>query len=707
MRTRMNVAFSSLLVALLLVAAVIPAAAATTTQADLAPEVRTWLSTASTSAKLPVIVSFKSTTGLDRLSNLLGGVEHLQSVPMAYAKLSADQIRTVASWSDTRSVFGNRTYQLLDDVANRQIHADQVQTGYRLDRAYNGAGVGVAVIDSGVDATHPDLPYGTKVRKNFYVLGDPLSGDEPSVFVEGSPNTDTEVGHGTHVAGTIAGIGAASGGKYVGVAPGADIYMFRGGAGLNIFTWWAVRAFDWVIQNGKALNIRVISNSWGGGDGEDYDANDPVNIMSKAAYDHDIVVVFAAGNSGGPNMLGSNSVSPYVICVGAVDKSSAKASFTSTGRPGGDMTRDANGLYRPTVVAPGVDIIAPHSSTGAVMADGLDTSNPFYTHSDGTSMATPHVAGVVALMLQARPNLTAQNVIDILEGTATSLPSYERWQVGEGLVNAYAAVKAAVKGQVTFHPSTSGKTPQYTLLASADWNGQVLPAGYSVIDQTNALASDTPVNVAQGTDALYAEIEWASPNESIYLQLLDPSGKLVEESAGLTDIGFVNFRSVVTTSPVAGTWTVRVVGRINTLTDYRGYWGTYQLTTKYKAPSTTNLTTVTTAYSGTSNTSADAVHDSQYFTITVPTGATQVSAVLDWAETNYDLDLYLFDAAGRLVKSSTNGDINHEEVSVTTGTDPMMPAAGLPAGNWTLEVRGWLVVTPEAFAGTYSVTYPN
>jgi hypothetical protein len=371
------------------------------------------------------------------------------------------------------------------------------------------------------------------------------------------------------------------------------------------------------------------------------------------------------------------------------------------------MTRDANGLYRPTVVAPGVDIIAPHSSTGVVMTDGIDTANPFYTHSDGTSMATPHVAGVVALMLQARPKLTPKNVIDILEGTATNLTKYERWQVGEGLVNAYAAVKAAEKGQVKFPPSTHGKVPQYTQLASADWNGQVLPAGYSVIDQTNALASDTKIKVAKGTGALYAEIEWASSTESIYLQLLNPSGKLVEESAGLTDIGFVNFRSVVTTNPVAGTWTVRVVGRINTVTDYRGFWGTYKLTTKYQAPSTTNLKTVTTPYTGTSNTSVDRVHDSQYFTITVPQGATRVGATLDWAETNSDLDLYLYDAAGRLVKSSTNGDVNHEELAVTTGTDPMMPAAGLPAGTWTLEVRGWLVAAPQPFDGTYSVTRPR
>ncbi len=706
MRSRLQLACTSLIVALLLVGGAVQTASATVS-AEIAPEVRTFLSAASSSAKLPVIVSFKSATGVRKLSGMLGNVERLKSAPIAFAKLSPAQIRTVASWSATRSVFGNRTYKLLDDVANREIHADKVQSGYRLKQPYNGAGVGVAVVDSGIDATHPDLPLGTKVRKSFYVLGDPLSGDEPTQYVEGNPDTDTEIGHGTHVAGTIAGTGAASGGKWVGVAPGADIYMFRAGAGINIFSWWAVRAFDWVIQNSKTYNIRVISNSWGGGDGADYDPNDPVNIMSKSAYDHNIVIVFAAGNSGGPNMLGSNSVSPYVVCVGAVDKSGAKASFSSTGRPGGDMVRDANGLYRPTVVAPGVDIIAPHSITGAEMATGIDTTNPYYTHSDGTSMATPHVAGVVALMLQARPKLTAQNVIDILEGTATNMPNYERWQVGAGLVNAYDAVKAAIRGQVKFPPSTKGKTPQYKQLASQDWTGQVLPAGYVAEDQTGALASDTQVMVAKGTSALYAEIEWASANESVYLQLLDPSGKIVEESAGLTDIGFVNFRSVVTTNPVVGTWTVRAIGRINTVTDYRGYWGTYVLTSKYKTPSTTGLVTKTTAYNGTVGPSADAVYDSQYVTFTVPTGATAVAATLDWADANDDMDLYLYDATGRLVKSSTNGDVPHEEVSVSGGTDPMMPNAGLPAGTWKLEIRGWLIPGTEDFTGTYSVTAPK
>ena len=309
MRSRRLLGASSIVVALfLLLGAAVPVSAATTTRSapsSVAPAVTQWLAKANQSDKLAVIVAFNSDAGVARLKSLVGNVERLDSVPMAYAPLTASQIRQVMSWSETRSVWNNRVYTLLDDVANKMIGADRVVAGNGLKQPYNGAGVGVAIVDSGVDATHPDLPYGTKVKKSFYIVADPLSGQEPSQYVEGSPNTDTEVGHGTHVAGTIAGTGAASAGKYVGVAPGADIYMFRAGAGINIFSWWAVRAFDWVIQNGKANNIRVISNSWGGGDGEDYNADDPVNIMSKAAYDHNIVVVFAAGNSGGPNKLGS------------------------------------------------------------------------------------------------------------------------------------------------------------------------------------------------------------------------------------------------------------------------------------------------------------------------------------------------------------------------------------------------------------------
>ena len=698
------------LIALTMVLAIAgPATAATASQASLSSNVKQWLTKAGPSDRLDSIVSFKSGAGVTKLKSLVGSVETLQSVPMAFTSLSAAQVREVASWSETRSVWDNRKYTLTLDESTRMIKADKVWAGEGLRRPYTGAGVGVAVVDSGIDATHPDLPYGAKVKKSFYIAGDPVFGNEPAVYIEGSPLTDTEIGHGTHVASTIAGTGAASAGRYKGVAPGADIYAFRAGAGLNIFSWWAVRAFDWVITNGPALNIRVISNSWGGGDGENYDPSDPVNIMSKAAYDKNIVIVFAAGNSGGPNMLGANSVSPYVICVGATDKSFKKASFSSTGRPGGDMTRDANGLYRPTISAPGVDIVAARSAAGVYMTTEVDTENPYYTHSDGTSMATPHVSGVVALMLEARPQLTAQNVIDIIEGTAMNMPDYEQWQVGAGFVDAQAAVRAAEKGQTTFRPSTNGKTPMYKLLSSKDWTGQVLPAGYAVVGQTTALASDTKVTVGSGVDALYAEIEWASKNESVYLQLFNPAGQLVEESAGLTDIGFVNFRTVVTTKPVAGVWTVRAIGRVNALTDYRGFWGQYALT-KPPRTSTTTLVTSTTSFSGTVNVSVDpAVNDKQFVTFSVPAGATQIAAHVEWSDANgSDMDMYLYNPSGTQVASSTNDSSQpYEDLSVAGGgTDPMGTSTGLPAGTWKLEIRGWLVTAPEPFTGTYSVTAP-
>jgi hypothetical protein len=403
-------------------------------------------------------------------------------------------------------------------------------------------------------------------------------------------------------------------------------------------------------------------------------------------------------------MIGSNAVSPYVVCVGAIDKSWHKAGFSSTGRPRGDMIRDANGLYRPTVMAPGVAIEAAHSSTGAVMADGLDPENPMYTSAEGTSMAAPHVAGVVALMLQARPSLTPKNVINILEGTAKELPGYAPWQVGPGAVDAYAAVVAAEKNKVNFAAQTYSNRV-YSVRSSKSWTGQVLPAGYAVVDQTDAFASDTPVKVGRDVEALYAEISWANAAEGIYLQLLDPNGKLVEESAGLTDIGFVNFRSVVTNRPMRGTWTVRVIGRVNTITDYEGFYGVYDLVKPGKAKPPTNLVTTTTPFNGTVLTSADAVHDSQYFTFTVPPGSTDVHTRIDWADTNYDIDLYLYDANGRLANSSTSGDRNWEEISVSGGTDPMIVTAGLPAGDWTVEVRGWLVAVPEDFTGSFSVTY--
>lgn len=680
-------------------AAAAPAEAPAT--ATLSPAVQGFLATSAAGATLDVILTFDDAAGVARMETL--GVAHdkAEAFPMANARLTSAQLRTVAAWAEVRSVWENAEQELHLDEGTRMVNADDVWDGDGLRMPYTGLGVGVAIVDTGIDTTHPDLPMGAKVKHNFYVGGNPL-GPQPGTlaFVE-SPQTDTEHGHGTHVAGTVAGSGAASNGQYAGVAPGAHLVGFKVGAGASVLTWWALRAWDWVYVHHEepAYNLRVVSNSWGGGGGSDYAPDDPVNVAAKLLYDEDVIVVFSAGNSGGPDKLGRNAVSPYVVSVGAVNKDFTKASFSSVGRPGGDMTRDENGLYRPTVMAPGVDIVAPRSSAGAVMTQGVQADNPFYTSASGTSMSAPHVSGIAALMLQARPQLSAQDVIDILEGTARDMPHYEAWEVGAGMVDALAAVKAAERGQTSFPPSTSGKTPAYVLREGSAFSGTVAPAGYALKAASDATIFKLPIEVGDGVEALYGEVGWARNVENLYLYLYDPSGKEVASSAGLLDVGSVNFRTAVVTNPVPGTWTLTVEGRVNTLTDFTGYWGAYDENVPKKQRQGAALTSSTVSFDGVSGPGADPASDHDYHTIEVPAGVQSVSVRIDWANPTMDLDLYVYDSTGREVGRSTAGGTDFEETTVVTG-DPM--GAGLEAGTWSVEVRGWLAVS-EPYAGSATV----
>lgn len=211
------------------------------------------------------------------------------------------------------------------------------------------------------------------------------------------------------------------------------------------------------------------------------------------------------------------------------------------------------------------------------MATGTDPENPFYTTASGTSMATPHVAGTIALMLDAREALQPGHVIAILEGTADSMPAYEIFEVGMGHLDAHEAVRAAQKGKVRFPPSTGGKTPEWTLTSETAFSGTVVLANTWDLAQcpdTTGLLNHHEFTVT-GTDAIYAEISWPSTTDLLYLRLYDPNCEVAGESAGLLDIGFVNHRALLVTSPEEGTWTVAVYGRINTPTSYEGLFATY------------------------------------------------------------------------------------------------------------------------------------
>ena len=279
---------------------------------------------------------------------------------------------------------------------------DGDDTGVRID----GRGITAVVLDSGVDAGHPDLDYKEKTILN-------LKSDTNMVWTE-AENTDTSSGHGTHCAGTVAGNGDASAGARRGVAPGASLIGLSTGEAVVILN--AVGALEWVYEHSKPHNnphnIRVVSNSWGSGGGI-YEPNDIISTaINKLTYENNVVCVFAAGNSGGDGTTIQSSNygnTPAAICVAAAERDgSGIASFSSRG----DFR--LNNTY-PDIAAPGVKIwstAARRTLISAMTKQNADVIDPYYFAISGTSMATPHITGVVSLLWQACPSMRVSYVRD-------------------------------------------------------------------------------------------------------------------------------------------------------------------------------------------------------------------------------------------------------------------------------------------------------
>lgn len=366
-------------------------------------------------------------------------VKEFRVLPMLGVQGTAAQIEDLFTLEGPVSVFADRELEYLLRQSVRTIGADRV----RSDLGFTGKGIGVAVIDSGVDGTNRDVRYPGRLVQNVKIVGENFFTGRTAVL-ENQKNTDTSSGHGTHVAGTVGGSGANSNGYYTGVAPKSELVGI--GAGDTLFILYALEGFDYALANQKKYDIRVISNSWG--TTGKFEKNDPINRASKIAHDRGITVVFAAGNEGPENdTLNPYSVAPWVIGVAAGKKDGKTlADFSSRGVPG-------SGLYHPTITAPGVNIVSARASTGATI-NGLTAADdatyipkkrwlPYYTTASGTSMATPHVSGTIALMEQANGALGPDKIKRIISNTATPMPGYREFQVGAGYLDAYAATKRA------------------------------------------------------------------------------------------------------------------------------------------------------------------------------------------------------------------------------------------------------------------------
>ncbi len=274
---------------------------------------------------------------------------------------------------------------------------------------FTGRGATVAVLDTGIDATHPDL-------------ADAVAGEKD--FTASPSGTGDVAGHGTHVASIITGNGAASAGRRVGVAPDARLLIGKvlGDSGFG-FESDVIAGMEWAA----AEHADVVNMSLGTGP---TDGVDPVEeAVNRLTAETGTLFVVASGNDGGA--VGSPATADAALAVGAVDTDDALAEFSSRGVDG------EAAAIKPEITAPGVGIVAARSADS-----GLEPVDGGYTRQSGTSMATPHVAGAAAILAAQHPDWTPAELISTLTGSAK--PGGTVFEQGAGRVDVAAAVAQTV-----------------------------------------------------------------------------------------------------------------------------------------------------------------------------------------------------------------------------------------------------------------------
>ncbi|MFC5570748.1 S8 family serine peptidase [Lysobacter yangpyeongensis] len=550
--------------------------------AHLDPQLVSRMDGAAATEELQVVVSYKQsaavTPGQVAALQSLGitrGVT-LHTLPIAGVLATPAEIRALARRSDVASIYWNAPLRYFNTEAREITGVARAQDNpgdYGRALPFSGRGVTVMVNDSGIDATHDDVKLGTHVVDNVLapqnvlaeVAGETAPGIVPITHLNNVPNTDLGSGHGTHCAGIVGGNGARSNGLYRGAAPGADLVGY--GSGAVLFVLDAVGGLDYAAthQFDYASPIRVVSNSWGSSGA--FDPENPVNIASYELYKRGIVSVFAAGNDGpGEDTHNPYAQAPWVISVGAGEKDGVLTGFSSRGKRGESGTfTTADGktwtyVNEPTIVAPGVDIVSTRDLLGVLPpleaqhdAETLEPQYlPFYTHMSGTSMATPHVAGIIALMLEANPGLTPAQVKDILIRTATNMTGRLAWEAGSGHVNAYEALAAA-----------SGLRNDFgaTVNTLRTFNSNVILLGG--VPNVPFSIDFAPVGTVESQSfTVGSDIAWVAARatvdaNTVAIVLTDPDGISYGSAIALPVLG----DTVTTGAPgKAGTWTVTVRG---------------------------------------------------------------------------------------------------------------------------------------------------
>ncbi|MGZ8799386.1 MAG: S8 family peptidase [Aeromicrobium sp.] len=459
-------------------------ASADTTPARLQPFLATQLATLSTSAPAVALVHGTDLAAARAAVQASGltKVSTFDEIGVVVARGTKAQIQNVRSQPGVTFVEGNQPIKFTQETSNSATRGDEAlrtQTGAD-GSSLSGKGVSVGVIDTGVDPTHPyltDADGTSAVVGNYKTLCDPLL--EAICQVQKVPNnvdTDTTSagGHGTHVAGIAAGrpTTLSTGEKLHGAAPGASIISLSTGAGL--FVVGADAALNWVLENHEAPcgvsvpastcpPIRVTNNSYGPSGGGAFDPESTTVKLQRQLAAEGVLTVWANGNDGGTGTENLSNPPGQDQTGGILSVASYNDLGTGT-RDGGvsdfsSRGKDGMKTSYPDISAPGDMITSSCRPYLIVCSTGMDPKNgpgatdigTFNTIS-GTSMAAPHIAGIIAQLAQANPAATPSQIENAIKGTAhkyTFGAPYESGALGTtsfdkgyGLVDVVAAANA-------------------------------------------------------------------------------------------------------------------------------------------------------------------------------------------------------------------------------------------------------------------------
>ena len=451
-----------------------------------------------------VIIQLRSpmSSSLNSLLNSNGA-----HVRKTFKNLNACAVEVPASIVDTIASYDEVSFLSFDRPTVSMGHlsattgADAVRTTNGINvNGVDGSGVGIAILDSGIYSSH--VAFLDKNANNRVVYSQDFTGEN---------RVDDPYGHGSHVAAIAAGSGRVSNAAYLGIAPGANLINLRvlnsQGTGSVSST---LAALDWIAENKAAYNIRVVNMSLGTAAVDSY-KNDPICRAVRRLVNSGVVVVVAAGNNGKSatgqklyGMIHCPGNEPSALTVGAANTFGTDArnddgvtTYSSRGPTRSSWTDELglkhyDGLMKPDVVAPGNKIIEGRSANNllvtlnpqlAANVSPVPTRDQMFLN--GTSMASPVVAGAAALLLQANPALTPNMIKAIMMYTAQTLPGFNTLEQGAGEVNIEGAVRLARLVRTDFGSAkpvgapllntTVLPAPQTTIAGSSfDWSQGIL-----------------------------------------------------------------------------------------------------------------------------------------------------------------------------------------------------------------------------------------